>query len=86
MANALFRKKHLSQLLSDTETEGHKLRRALTVWDLIALGIGCIIGVGVFVLPGSRRPTTPVPASSCPSPSPAWPAPAAPSATPSWRP
>jgi APA family basic amino acid/polyamine antiporter len=52
MANALFRKKHLHQLISDTETEGHKLRRALTVWDLIALGVGCIIGVGVFVLPG----------------------------------
>ncbi len=52
MPNALFRKKHLSQLLSDTEAEDHKLRRALTVWDLIALGVGCIIGVGVFVLPG----------------------------------
>jgi APA family basic amino acid/polyamine antiporter len=52
MANALFRKKPLKLLLMDTEKEGHKLRRTLGVWDLIALGIGCIIGVGVFVLPG----------------------------------
>ena len=52
MANALFRKKPLQLLMMDTEKEGHKLRRTLSVWDLTALGIGCIIGVGVFVLPG----------------------------------
>jgi APA family basic amino acid/polyamine antiporter len=38
--------------MADTEVEGHKLRRALTAWDLTAIGIGCIIGVGIFVLPG----------------------------------
>jgi len=52
MAQSIFRKKELARLLSDTELEGHKLRRTLSVWDLTALGIGCIIGVGVFVLPG----------------------------------
>jgi len=52
MAFNLFRKKELARLMSDTELEGHKLRRTLGVWDLTALGIGCIIGVGVFVLPG----------------------------------
>jgi APA family basic amino acid/polyamine antiporter len=52
MAGSIFRKKQLQRLLSDTELEGHKLRRTLSVWDLTALGIGCIIGVGVFVLPG----------------------------------
>ncbi|MBN1939840.1 MAG: amino acid permease [Candidatus Aminicenantes bacterium] len=52
MAHSLFRKKELARLLSDTELEGHKLKRTLSVWDLTALGIGCIIGVGVFVLPG----------------------------------
>ena len=52
MAGSIFRKKHLQRLLSDTELEGHKLRRTLGLWELTALGIGCIIGVGVFVLPG----------------------------------
>ncbi|MBM3295435.1 MAG: amino acid permease [Candidatus Aminicenantes bacterium] len=52
MASPLFRTKPLARLLADTETEAHKLRRSLGVWDLVALGIGCIIGVGIFVLPG----------------------------------
>ena len=52
MSNSLLRTKPLARLLADTETEAHKLRRSLGVWDLIALGIGCIIGVGIFVLPG----------------------------------
>lgn len=29
-----------------------RLRRVLTVRDLIAIGIGCMVGVGIFVLPG----------------------------------
>src|SRR5258708_10289876 len=28
------------------------LRRCLTAWDLTLLGIGCIIGTGIFVLTG----------------------------------
>ena len=52
MANKLLRTKPLSRLLADTEVEEHKLRKALTAWDLTAIGIGCIIGVGIFVLPG----------------------------------
>jgi APA family basic amino acid/polyamine antiporter len=52
MASSLLRTKPLSLLLADTESEAHRLRRSLTVWDLVALGIGCIIGVGIFVLPG----------------------------------
>ncbi len=38
--------------MADTQQEGHRLRKALTAWDLSAIGIGCIIGVGIFVLPG----------------------------------
>jgi basic amino acid/polyamine antiporter, APA family len=52
MASSLFRTKPLGDLLADTESPEHALKRTLRVWDLIALGIGCIIGVGIFVLPG----------------------------------
>ncbi len=57
MAFKLLRTKPLSLLLADTESAEHKLRRALTAWDLVALGIGCIIGVGIFVLPGVEAAT-----------------------------
>src|SRR5256885_6796393 len=29
-----------------------QLRRTLSLWSLVALGIGCIIGAGIFVLTG----------------------------------
>ncbi len=48
----LLRTKPLSKLMADTQEEGHRLRKVLTAWDLTAIGIGCIIGVGIFVLPG----------------------------------
>lgn len=48
----LLRTKPLALLLEDTEREGKRLKKALTAWDLTAIGIGCIIGVGIFVLPG----------------------------------
>ena len=49
---ALLRTKPLEKLLSGTQEEGYRLRKVLTAWDLTAIGIGCIIGVGIFVLPG----------------------------------
>ncbi len=52
MQNKLLRTKPLGRIISDTEQEGHRLHRALNAWDLTAIGIGCIIGVGIFVLPG----------------------------------
>jgi len=52
MPSPLLRTKPLTALLAETREEGHRLRRALGPWDLVALGIGCIIGVGIFVLPG----------------------------------
>ena len=52
MAHDLLRTKPLDRLLADTQEEGHRLRKTLSAWDLTAIGIGCIIGVGIFVLPG----------------------------------
>jgi len=57
MALRLFRTKPLGRLIEDTEGEGHRLRRALGPFDLVAIGIGCIIGVGIFVLPGVEAAT-----------------------------
>ena len=44
----LFRKKEITQ---SNET-GHSLRKCLSAFDLILMGVGAIIGAGVFVLTG----------------------------------
>jgi APA family basic amino acid/polyamine antiporter len=48
MAN-LFRKKTLADILANSEEGGHTLKRTLGSLSLIALGIGAIIGAGIFV-------------------------------------
>ena len=52
MRSSLLRTKPLTLVLQETSDEKHRLRRVLGPWDLVAIGIGCIIGVGIFVLPG----------------------------------
>jgi basic amino acid/polyamine antiporter, APA family len=48
MSLQIFRTKHVT-----TEDEsGHVLKRCLSAWDLTFLGIGAIIGTGIFVLTG----------------------------------
>src|SRR5262245_65390397 len=47
----LFATKSVDQLRSDAE-HSHGLKRTLTAVDLILLGIGAIIGTGIFVLTG----------------------------------
>lgn len=49
----LFARKPLSLLFQEAEANEHGLRRNLTAWNLVLLGIGCIIGAGIFVLTGS---------------------------------
>ncbi len=51
MANPLFEKKPLPMLLAEMEGE-KRLSRVLGPVQLTALGIGCIIGTGIFVLTG----------------------------------
>ena len=48
-----FRTKSIEQILSDYDAQPHKLKRTLTAFDLTALGIGAIIGTGIFVLVGT---------------------------------
>src|SRR5271156_3578690 len=45
----LFRKKSLTQLMGESETGEHTLKRTLGPMNLIFLGIGAIIGAGLFV-------------------------------------
>jgi APA family basic amino acid/polyamine antiporter len=56
--NSIFRKKDLSLLIADANDPqlkegGHALKRSLTSFHLVMLGIGGIIGAGIFVLTGS---------------------------------
>ncbi len=53
MSNPLFRTKPIDQILADAERPEHRLKKTLTAWDLTALGIGAIIGTGIFVLVGT---------------------------------
>jgi len=50
--NSLFKTKSIDSLMAQTEESGHKLKRALGAFDLTLLGIGGIIGTGIFVLTG----------------------------------
>jgi APA family basic amino acid/polyamine antiporter len=52
MANQLFAKKQLSVLLAEAEGD-NRLKRALGPINLTALGIGAVIGAGIFVATGA---------------------------------
>ena len=41
---------------------GVPLKRTLSAWSLISLGIGCIVGAGIFVLTGHAAATNAGPA------------------------
>ncbi len=50
MAGSLFRTKSIDRLISDSADTGESaLKRTLGPWALLALGIGAIIGAGLFV-------------------------------------
>ena len=51
--NQIFKTKSLEHVLAETESgDGERLKRVLGPWSLTALGIGAIIGTGIFVLVG----------------------------------
>ncbi len=51
--NQLFRCKSIDKLISEAEHPEHRLSKTLGPWSLTALGIGAIIGSGIFVLTGT---------------------------------
>jgi APA family basic amino acid/polyamine antiporter len=58
MASLLERRKPLAAILAQNSGERHGLERSMSVWSLIALGIGGIIGTGIFVLTGKAAATS----------------------------
>src|SRR5438270_5643019 len=49
----LFYTKSLDELVAETQEEGHQLKKVLGPLNLIALGIGAIIGAGIFATIGT---------------------------------
>lgn len=51
----LFRKKRIGDLLKSKE--GVQLKQTLGAFDLVMLGVGAIVGTGIFILPGTVAAT-----------------------------
>jgi APA family basic amino acid/polyamine antiporter len=52
MPNRLFRKKSISDALKESENFNGGLKRTLSATNLVMLGIGAIVGTGIFVITG----------------------------------
>ena len=50
---SLTRTKSIAELISASEAHSGRLRRHLGLWSLVALGIGSVIGAGIFTLTGT---------------------------------
>ena len=50
-------RKTIEECLESTELETHKLRRNLGTFDVIVLGVGAMVGAGIFVLTGQAAAT-----------------------------
>jgi APA family basic amino acid/polyamine antiporter len=48
----IFAVRDVSSLLTETKETGHELKRAVTATQLTAMGVGAIIGTGIFVVIG----------------------------------
>ena len=53
MSSQLWRTKSVDRLIEETEEPGHRLKKVLGAWSLAALGIGAVIGAGVWTLSGT---------------------------------
>ncbi|HWN75449.1 MAG TPA: amino acid permease, partial [Candidatus Udaeobacter sp.] len=53
MASPLFRRKNIDQLISDCEGAEFRLKKSLGWLSLTSLGIGAVIGSGIFTIVGT---------------------------------
>jgi APA family basic amino acid/polyamine antiporter len=53
LASQLLARKSIDKLISDSEEPGHALKKTLGPWSLTALGIGAVIGSGIFTVIGT---------------------------------
>jgi APA family basic amino acid/polyamine antiporter len=53
LASQLFARKSIDKLIAESENPEHRLKKTLGPWSLTALGIGAVIGSGIFVLTGT---------------------------------
>ncbi len=53
MASQLLRTKPIERLLALSEAPEHRLKKTLGPWSMVALGIGAVIGSGIFILTGT---------------------------------
>src|SRR5438132_14065517 len=53
LASQLFRRKSIDKLISDSEQPEHRLKKTLGPVSLTALGIGAVIGSGIFTVIGT---------------------------------
>src|ERR1700685_193720 len=51
--NQLLRTKSIDALIASSEEPGKRLKKTLGVWSLIALGVGAVIGSGIFTVTGT---------------------------------
>jgi APA family basic amino acid/polyamine antiporter len=53
MLTSLFRTKSLDAILKESEAPQHQLKRTLNAFDVVMLGIGAIVGAGIFATIGT---------------------------------
>lgn len=57
MINRIFKKKDISTVISESDQNNGGLKRNLSATNLITLGIGAIVGTGIFVITGQAAAT-----------------------------
>jgi APA family basic amino acid/polyamine antiporter len=53
VSSQLLRTKSIDRLIAHSEEPEHRLKKTLGPWSMVALGIGAVIGSGIFILTGT---------------------------------